>query len=219
MRLEPRVSSDLNSLIGAIAPVEGVLAVILFGSYARGEYDESSDYDLLAVFRDSETMWKHRKEIFTKVGRLGLFVQILTRTRDELANETEPTFLASIMRDGQILYSRFPFTFRAAETLPQEMSLITYTLKGLTHREKLRLAYRLFGKIRKEEEASGLLGSAGGRHLSPGCIIVPTDEAKKIIQVFEEAGVRIQKLPILSVEPKDLIPLHPFPKTPQQALQ
>ncbi len=202
----------MNSLVGAIAPVEGVLAIILFGSYARGEADESSDYDLLVIFKDSQTMWKHRREIFTKVGRLGLFVQILTRTREELSTKTEPTFLASIMRDGQMLYSRFPFTFRAVETLQEEMTLITYTLKGLTHREKLRLAYRLFGKTR--EEVSGLLGSAGGRHLSPGCIIVPTDEATKIIQVFEEAGVKIQKLPIVSVEPKDLIPLHPSPQTP-----
>jgi hypothetical protein len=90
--------------------------------------------------------------MFTKVGRLCLFVRILTRTSEELSTKTEPTFLSSIMTDGKILYSRFPFTFKAGETLQEEMTLITYPLKGLTHREKLRPGYRLFGKTRREEE-------------------------------------------------------------------
>ncbi len=207
MRLERRVSSNLDELVEAIAPVEGVVAVILFGSYARGEYDESSDYDLLVIFKDSQTMWKHRRELYEKVGRLRLFVQILTRSQEELATRTEPTFLANIMRDGQALYSRFPFTYKTGEALAERMILITYKLRGLPHREKLKLAYRLFGKGKKKAKATGVLAATEGRHLSPGCLLIPTDRAQQIIQVLNEFGVKHQELPIATLEPKGLIPL------------
>lgn len=50
MRLKTEQDSNLNSIVNAVAKVEGVLAVILFGSRAKGNYDEHSDYDLLVIF-------------------------------------------------------------------------------------------------------------------------------------------------------------------------
>lgn len=50
MQLRSEQKSDLSNLIKAITDVEGVIAVILFGSRAKGDPDEYSDYDLLVVF-------------------------------------------------------------------------------------------------------------------------------------------------------------------------
>ncbi|MEM2940142.1 MAG: nucleotidyltransferase domain-containing protein [Thermoproteota archaeon] len=36
--------------------IREVITIILFGSFARGDYDEYSDYDLLVVFRNKESM-------------------------------------------------------------------------------------------------------------------------------------------------------------------
>lgn len=70
MQLRSEVESDLDSLVKAIADVEGVVAVILFGSRARGDYDEYSDYDLLVIFEDDEVMWRNRRKLFENVGKL-----------------------------------------------------------------------------------------------------------------------------------------------------
>ncbi|MEM2144914.1 MAG: nucleotidyltransferase domain-containing protein [Candidatus Jordarchaeaceae archaeon] len=84
MRLKTEQESNLNSIVNAVAKVEGVLAVILFGSRVKGNYDEYSDYDLLVVFENDQTMWKNRRELYENIGRLGLFTRVLTRTLEEL---------------------------------------------------------------------------------------------------------------------------------------
>ncbi|MEM3088597.1 MAG: nucleotidyltransferase domain-containing protein [Candidatus Bathyarchaeia archaeon] len=109
MKLKSESESDLDKLVDAISRVEGVLAIILFGSRARGNYDESSDYDILVIFKDDETMWKNRKKIYENVGPLRLFTQILTRSIRELREESDPTFLRSVMKHGKLLYGRYPF--------------------------------------------------------------------------------------------------------------
>jgi predicted nucleotidyltransferase len=93
MRLGSELESDLGRLVHAITSVEGVVAVILFGSRAKGDYDEYSDYDLLVVFETDKVMWKNRRRLYENTGKLGLFTQVLTRSVKELEEKTEPTFL------------------------------------------------------------------------------------------------------------------------------
>ena len=63
MKLESEMESKLDKLVQAISSVKGVVAIILFGSRARGDYDKYSDYDILVVFRDDEVMWKNRRRL------------------------------------------------------------------------------------------------------------------------------------------------------------
>lgn len=92
MQLRSELELDLGRLVQAITSVHGVVAVILFGSRAKGDYDEYSDYDLLVVFENDEAMWKNRRKLYENVGKLGLFTQVLTRSVRELQEKTEPTF-------------------------------------------------------------------------------------------------------------------------------
>ena len=73
MKSKNELKSDLDRLTKAITSVEGVVAVILFGSRARGDYDEYSDYDVLVVFQSDEVMWRNRRKLYENVGKLGLF--------------------------------------------------------------------------------------------------------------------------------------------------
>jgi predicted nucleotidyltransferase len=66
MRLRDEPEFDLDRLVGATAAVKGVVAVILFGSRAKGDYDEYSDYDLLVIFESDEVMWKNRRKLYEK---------------------------------------------------------------------------------------------------------------------------------------------------------
>ncbi|MEM2122808.1 MAG: nucleotidyltransferase domain-containing protein [Candidatus Bathyarchaeia archaeon] len=49
-----KVYSEIEQLINRLEEVEGVVGIILFGSYSKGDFDEGSDVDLLIVFNDKK---------------------------------------------------------------------------------------------------------------------------------------------------------------------
>jgi predicted nucleotidyltransferase len=188
MRLEARLKSDLSRIVDAITKVEGVIAVILFGSRAKGRYYEYSDYDLLVIFENDEIMWKKRRELYENVGRLGLFTQVLTRTQKELWEKTEPTFLQEVLKNGITLYMRYPMHAPAFFQNLHPMAIVTYNLKALTQKEKMKVIYRLFGK----QKIKGIVQRGGGRKLGDGCFIIPIEALEETSQILKEHNVKFE---------------------------
>jgi len=188
MKLETRLKSDLNRIVDAVTKVEGVIAVILFGSRAKGSYDEYSDYDLLVIFENGNVMWKNRRELYENVGKLGLFTQVLTRTQKELWEKTDTTFLQSIRENGITLYMRYPMRTPAFFQNLHPMAIVTYNLKALTQKEKMKVIYRLFGK----QKIKGVVQRRGGRKLGDGCFIIPIEALEEASQILKEYNVKFE---------------------------
>ncbi|MDW7977971.1 MAG: nucleotidyltransferase domain-containing protein, partial [Candidatus Caldarchaeum sp.] len=161
-----------------------VLAVILFGSVARGEYDEFSDYDLLVLFRDEECMWRGWDTLFQKVGELRLPVHVIPKTLEEFEEKTEPTFRSEVMTTGRIIYMRHPLQTPCIPGAAKPHVIIAYSLSKLRQREKMRLIHELY---RKRDNA---LSRAGGRKISDGVLIIPRDGLKEVMKVFEKHKVK-----------------------------
>jgi len=170
--------------------VEGVIAAILFGSRARGDYDEYSDYDILVVFQNDEVMWKNRRKLYENVGKLGLFTQVLTRSVRELTEKTEPTFLQNVLEQGTILYLRYPFKAPALIQHLTPMAIVCYSLKELSQKQKMRVIYRLLGKKSKTYSSKGILVKCGGTKLGDGCFMIPMENLKNITSVLNQHSVR-----------------------------
>ena len=187
MSLRRRVDYDLNRLVDIISRVDGVIALILFGSIARGDYDEYSDYDILVIFRDRDVMWRNWDKLFDKVGRLNLLIHLIPKTYDELLN-SEPTFLNEIYKYGIILYSKYPFKTKLGYMNLKYKKLVIYSLKGLKQRQKTKLLYLLYGK--RGVKKSGLLRDIGGEKLSEGCLIIPAEEGERLINVFKQFNIK-----------------------------
>ena len=194
MQLRSELESDLGRLVHAITGVGGVTAVILFGSRAKGDYDEYSDYDLLVVFENDEAMWKNRRKLYENVGKLGLFTQVLTRSVRELQEKTEPTFLQNVLQHGVLLYLRYPFMAPAFAHNLKPVTIVSYSLKGLSQNEKMRLIYRLFGRERKGEGLRGVVGEGGGRKLGDGCFMIPTEKLDVVVDVLKRHKVTFDVL-------------------------
>ncbi|MBI5131475.1 MAG: nucleotidyltransferase domain-containing protein [Rhodopseudomonas palustris] len=89
----------------ASAPVE---EIILFGSRARGDFTEDSDFDLCVILRDDipsgvftpATLWE-------RVADLGLTIQIvpLRRSRFEAAKKDPSSISCQIAREGRVIYA------------------------------------------------------------------------------------------------------------------
>ena len=176
----------------AVTSVEGVVAVILFGSRARGDYDEHSDYDVLVVFQEDEVMWRNRRRLYENVGKLGLFTQVLTRSLKELKEKTEPTFLQTILEQGILLFLRYPLKAPAFLQSLRSMAIVSYSLVGLPQKEKMKVVYRPFGKETKNRSVRGLVEESGGLKLGDGCFMIPTENLEAATQVLKQYNIQFK---------------------------
>ena len=99
----PPVAPWLARAAEAVLRHPGVDAVVLFGSRARGEPHEYSDWDLCVV-GDHEPEDVVRTLLPLEIGTDGARVDVLWRDRGKLRNETSAgTVWAGIVRDGKII--------------------------------------------------------------------------------------------------------------------
>jgi len=182
--------SDLSKIVDAASKTEGVIGVFLFGSLARGDYDEFSDYDLLVVFADKGVMWRNWDALFEAVGGLRMNLHMIPETVEELKS-ANPVFLDDLFRNGMVLFARLPL-----EVFPQPLRLepyclIVYDMGGLSYRDKMRIVYLLFRK-----GGVGTVAKMGGIKLSEGCLLVPNSAADEIVDELKALGVGAKKLEI-----------------------
>jgi predicted nucleotidyltransferase len=102
---------DLERIVGAIRSEFDPAAIILFGSYARGDVRPSSDLDLLVVRKEDFGPGESRREEIGKLYRVVSNVcevpkDILLFTRDEFLSWKNTTnhMLAVASREGKVLY-------------------------------------------------------------------------------------------------------------------
>ena len=97
-----RFAQELRSRFG-----ETVLAVKLFGSFARSEADEESDVDVAVVLERAD--WNTRREVIDLATDLGFPLDlrisptIFERETYELWREQERPLVMDIERDGVVL--------------------------------------------------------------------------------------------------------------------
>ncbi len=82
--------------------------IILFGSYARGEADENSDVDIL-IIQDSN-LPRYKRSTPIRLALMGLFpskdILVYTPKEVEEWKSASTSFIASVLREGKILYER-----------------------------------------------------------------------------------------------------------------
>jgi hypothetical protein len=135
------------------------------------------------VFRDRDSIFRNWDNLFTNIGRLRLFVQVVPKGLDEFWS-MEKTFLEEVLRHGVVLFSKYPFTLSLLAAGLKRYYILSYDLSRLSQREKARLLYRLYGK-----GGGGVLDKIGGVKISEGCIMFPEDGYRDIIRLLDEYSV------------------------------
>lgn len=178
----------LEFLRKAVDKFETLSQAILFGSFARGEFDRRSDVDLLLIFGEKNPERKRLREV-VKMGN-----EII----DELSGKGEKTWnfqfviarnmadldsamQRAIVQEGIILYGK-----PAPKRLRRKI-LFTYSLAGKTRSEMVRFnrALRLAGVIEKKSKNAIFVDDIDGRKVNE---ILKTFGAKYNQQlVFEHA--------------------------------
>ncbi|PWC84406.1 DNA polymerase III subunit beta [Azospirillum sp. TSH100] len=105
--VDTRNDEKLQILLDRIVPALQPEAVYLFGSRARGDFDEDSDYDLLVIVPDDAP--KERRSIryayASKIGT-GIPADIIpcTRTNYEVSKDVVGTLSYEVKRRGLRVY-------------------------------------------------------------------------------------------------------------------
>jgi predicted nucleotidyltransferase len=106
----PVLASDqsyLDDVVRRILRVSSPLAIVVFGSQARGDIHAASDLDLLIVDRDT-TKLRHRRSIAYRMALLGIDhdIDIVVYTPPEIQEwaNVPNAFITTILREGKVLY-------------------------------------------------------------------------------------------------------------------
>jgi len=82
--------------------------VILFGSHARGDAQETSDIDLLIVANSELPRFKRSRELYKLLRPYPFAMDLVVYTPEEVAKgaKSPVSFVSTVLREGKTLYVR-----------------------------------------------------------------------------------------------------------------
>jgi predicted nucleotidyltransferase len=186
----------LNKITKTLSSIDDVKAVILYGSFARGEATSRSDIDILILTTEKKVFKKIQEMIIGLETVTGRNIQPTIRSLKEL-QKTDTGLLQNIFQEGKVLYLREPADLPSAILLLQKPYLIyTFQLNSLAQKEKARFNRQLYEQTKKSYKYKGLLQELGGQKLSAGCILIPYSNNQAIERLFKKFKVQFNQLKI-----------------------
>jgi predicted nucleotidyltransferase len=185
-----------NKITKSLSVIEDIKIIILYGSFARGDYTSRSDIDLLILTSKKNTLKKIEDKIIELESNIGKNIQPTIRTIKEF-NKTDSGLLQNIFQEGKVLYLKEPIDIPSAILLQQKPYFIySFQLNNLSQKEKAKFNRQLYEQIRKDYKYKGLLQEIGGQRLSAGCILVPHSEKDEIEKFFKKLKVKFEALKV-----------------------
>jgi predicted nucleotidyltransferase len=109
-KLCERYEREIERILTRLRQVYNPEKVILFGSCARGDFDEDSDIDLLIVKETTSRPLDRMREVYKAVYSPHHYLALdpLVFTSEELAQrlEAQDYLVQEIVREGRVLYER-----------------------------------------------------------------------------------------------------------------
>ncbi|MCI0617696.1 nucleotidyltransferase domain-containing protein [bacterium] len=83
-------------------------SIILFGSHARGDENESSDIDLLIIAPSDEPRWRRTIPVYRELVGSGVSKDIVWWAPEEIAEwrGVKAHFISTAIREGRVLYEK-----------------------------------------------------------------------------------------------------------------
>jgi predicted nucleotidyltransferase len=182
-----------DKLVKRLARIQSLQAVVLFGSYARGEADRRSDIDLLLVFDSRADIERSRGELLGLLRDYReLSLTLTKRSAEDLARD--PSFTFNVLKEGYVLYKRPDVQLLPAAISREKQAVIyNYNLSKLSHAQKLKFNSALFTRTKGKYRYPGLLERVGGRKLGYGAIMAPASMEREVDELFDTYKIKPQK--------------------------
>lgn len=186
----------LKKIANSLSEIEDLKAIILYGSFARGESSSRSDIDLFILTTYEKTQDEIHEKIISLESETGRNIQPTIRTIKEL-QKTDTGLLQNIFQEGKVLYTKEPADIPSAVLLQQKPFFIyTFKISRLPQKEKVKFNRQLYEQTKQDYKYKGLLQEIGGQKLSAGCIMVPYAQKETIEKFFKKFKVIFEQLKV-----------------------
>jgi len=186
----------LKKIANSLSKIEDVKAIILYGSFARGEFSSRSDIDLFILSTHEKTQDEIHEKIISLESEIGRNIQPTIRTIKEL-QKTDTGLLQNIFQEGKVLYTKEPADIPSAVLLQQKPFFIyTFKISRLPQKEKVKFNRQLYEQTKQDYKYKGFLQEIGGQKLSAGCIMVPYAQKETIEKFFKKFKVIFEQLKV-----------------------
>jgi len=183
--LQLKVYEEIDHISDKLKKIDGIAAVVLFGSYSRGDFEEGSDIDLLVIFKDKGKMADHLRDVYKITSQGGLFIQAVCLTLEELMGSP---LLQPVLREGKKYYA--DKDAKAALTpLYTPYALITYSTVNLDPKKRVVVAQKLEGRGKGKYRYDGLIQKLNGFKVGRGVLMVPLDNVGALTRYLEEERI------------------------------
>lgn len=170
-------------IVESLSGLKEVLAIIAFGSFARGDYGPRSDIDLFVVTENKEI----KSAVEDKILEIEIEREIrpVIRTKKELES-TDPGLFKNIFIEGRILHLKKNMDLPVSLLLGlKPYKIIMFNLKNLGQKEKIRFNSALYGVKKKKYVYKGISETYNCEKIGAGCILIPVESYNKIKDFFE----------------------------------
>jgi predicted nucleotidyltransferase len=195
-----RLATALDDLVEQLRREPLVSGVVLFGSYARGDYGRSSDVDLLILFGDLDepALSPVGRAVSQVVSRLEVAHRLPMHLAPLLASTDHPEqlgadLLHALWRDGIVLYAQAGALGRL---LPRNnlsaWSLVRFHVAAAPAAERTQLSRRLHGR---HPGQPGLVRPPS-LVLGPGVLLLAAEQTAAVTHALDAAGATYDLLPV-----------------------
>jgi len=178
-----RKEEIFDIIVESLSGLKEVLAVIVFGSFARRDYGPRSDIDLFIVTENKEI----KNAVENKILEIEVEREIrpVIRAKKEL-EITDPGLFKNVFIEGRILYLKKNIDLPVSLLLGlKPYKIIMFNLRNLGQKEKIRFNSALYGVKKKNYVYKGILEIYNCEKIGAGCILIPAESYKKIKDFFE----------------------------------
>ncbi len=211
MNIPENLKGAIIDFINEADKIPNLKYVVLFGSIPKGEISKKSDIDLLMLF-DTEHNPEVGKEmdiclgVSTKIAQkydlAHSFSFVMKNLNDP--DDMDTDFLWNISKEGTIIWGRPDIELiREPGKNLQPKSLITYSIKGLTSKNKSAIHRGLFGyrfsqKVKDKSYYSQKKGLIDRKEykLGDGVLFMPSDMEEEILELLSKEGAKYKSIKI-----------------------
>lgn len=193
---EPNYSALLARLSRELAEIDAIDAVILYGSFARGDYGAKSDIDLFLIAEKGLSREKLMKIIRTHEKRLGRAVTLDVITPDEFSGASQLVY--NVLAEGKVLYKNPGRDFQIPAALLEIWKpMACYSLSHTSTKLSRVLRGYESKKGKYSYKYKGVIEAHGGKILAKGVFLAPTKEEKFFDELLMSHGAKYKKEMIL----------------------
>lgn len=192
----PNYSTILMGLTRELARIDGVGSIILYGSFARGDYGAKSDIDLLVITEKGVSREKLMKAIRTYETRLGRAITLDVITPEEFSGA--PQLIYNVLAEGRVLYKSPMVDFpMPAALLTTWKPMACYSLSHASAKLSRTLRGYQSKKDRYSYKYKGAVETYGGKILAKGVFMIPAKDEKFFDELLKAQGAKYKKEMIL----------------------